>query len=143
MEQKITVSQAAKELGVTRADLNKRLSAAGIDAFEGKVDFEKVQCIAPTLGRGDAMLERIRVLRENTVSSVKVDPARMNEKDLESQIQKLSTELMVESSLNHRYEAIFQELSKKLGEAQMSSDSDTRELAFDICGWLRKQISTA
>jgi len=143
MEQKITVSQAAKELGVTRADLNKRLSAAGIDAFEGKVDFEKVQCIAPTLGRGDAMLERIRVLRENTVSSVKVDPARMNEKDLESQIQKLSTELMVESSLNHRYETIFQELSKKLGEAQMSSDGDTRELAFDICGWLRKQISTA
>ncbi|MDH5488551.1 MAG: hypothetical protein OEX17_01335 [Rhodospirillaceae bacterium] len=143
MEQKITVSQAAKELGVTRADLNKRLSAAGIDAFEGKVDFEKVQCIAPTLGRGDAMLERIRVLRENTVSSVKVDPARMNEKDLESQIQKLSTELMVESSLNHRYEAIFQELAKKLGEAQISSDGDTRELAFDICGWLRKQISTA
>ena len=143
MEQKITVSQAAKELGVTRADLNKRLSAAGIDAFEGKVDFEKVQCIAPTLGRGDAMLERIRVLRENTVSSVKVDPARMNEKDLESQIQKLSTELMVESSLNHRYETIFQELSKKLGEAQISSDGDTRELAFDICGWLRKQISTA
>jgi len=143
MEQKITVSQAAKELGVTRADLNKRLSAAGIDAFEGKVDFEKVQCIAPTLGRGDAMLERIRVLRENTVSSVKVDPARMNEKDLESQIQKLSTELMVESSLNQRYEAIFQELAKKLGEAQISSDGDTRELAFDICGWLRKQISTA
>ncbi|MDH5772417.1 MAG: hypothetical protein OEY84_04715 [Rhodospirillaceae bacterium] len=143
MEQKITVSQAAKELGVTRADLNKRLSAAGIDAFEGKVDFEKVQCIAPTLGRGDAMLERIRVLRENTVSSVKVDPARMNEKDLESQIQKLSTELMVESSLNQRYEVIFQELAKKLGEAQISSDGDTRELAFDICGWLRKQISTA
>jgi len=143
MEQKITVSQAAKELGVTRADLNKRLSAAGIDAFEGKVDFEKVQCIAPTLGRGDTMLERIRVLRENTISSVKVDPSRMNEKNLESQIQKLSTELMVESSLNHRYEQIFQELAKKLGEAQMSSEGDTRELAFDICGWLRKQISSA
>ncbi|MDH5188648.1 MAG: hypothetical protein OEW37_06790 [Rhodospirillaceae bacterium] len=143
MEQKITVSQAAKQLGVTRADLNKRLSAAGIEAFEGKVNFEKVQCIAPTLGRGNTMLERIKVLRENTISSVKVDHARMNEKDLESQIHKLSTELMVESSLNHRYETIFQELAKKLGEAQISSDGDTRELAFDICGWLRSQISTA
>lgn len=143
MEQKITVSQAAKELGVTRADLNKRLSAAGIDAFEGKVDFEKVQCIAPTLGRGDTMLERIKVLRENTISSVKIDHTRMNEKDLESQVQKLSTELMVESSLNQRYEEIFQELAKKLGEAQMAADNETRELAFDICGWLRKQISSA
>ncbi|MCK4939479.1 MAG: hypothetical protein KAR80_04240, partial [Rhodospirillaceae bacterium] len=58
MEQKITVSQAARELGVSRSELNRRLGAAGIDAFEGRVDLEKVQCIAPTLGRGDAMLER-------------------------------------------------------------------------------------
>ncbi len=143
MEQKITVSQAARELGVSRSDLNKRLSAAGIDAFEGKVDFEKVQCIAPTLGRGDAMLERIQLLRKNTVSSVKVDERRLSEKDLNHQVHKLSTELMVESSLNHRYENIFEELSQMLGNAQMSSDGETRELAFEICGWLRKQISTA
>ncbi|MCK5166412.1 MAG: hypothetical protein KAQ66_03810 [Rhodospirillaceae bacterium] len=143
MEQKITVSQAARELGVSRSDLNKRLSAAGIDAFEGKVDFEKVQCIAPTLGRGDAMLERIQLLRKNTVSSVKVDGQRLSEKNLSHQVQKLSTELMVESSLNHRYETIFEELSQKLGDAQLSSDGDTRELAFDICGWLRAKISTA
>ena len=143
MEQKITVSQAARELGVSRSDLNKRLSAAGIDAFEGKVDFEKVQCIAPTLGRGDAMLERIQLLRKNTVSSVKVDGRRLSEKNLTSQVQRLSTELMVESSLNHRYETIFEELSQMLGNAQMSSDGETRELAFEICGWLRAQISTA
>ena len=143
MEQKITVSQAARELGVSRSDLNKRLSAAGIDAFEGKVDFEKVQCIAPTLGRGDAMLERIQLLRKNTVSSVKVDGQRLSEKNLTSQVQRLSTELMVESSLNHRYETIFEELSQMLGSAQMSSDGETRELAFEICGWLRTQISTA
>lgn len=143
MEQKITVSQAARELGVSRSELNRRLGAAGIDAFEGRVDLEKVQCIAPTLGRGDAMLERIQLLRKNTVSSVRVNERALSEKDLSHQVQKLSTELMVESSLNHRYESIFEELSQRLGEAQMSSDGETRELAFEICGWLRKQISTA
>ncbi len=143
MEQKITVSQAARELGVSRSELNRRLGAAGIDAFEGRVDLEKVQCIAPTLGRGDAMLERIQLLRKNTVSSVRVNGRALSEKNLSHQVQKLSTELMVESSLNHRYESIFEELSQRLGEAQMSSDGETRELAFEICGWLRKQISTA
>ena len=143
MEQKITVSQAARELGVSRSELNRRLGAAGIDAFEGRVDLEKVQCIAPTLGRGDAMLERIQLLRKNTVSSVRVNGRALSEKNLSHQVQKLSTELMVESSLNHRYESIFEELSPRLGEAQMSSDGETRELAFDICGWLRAQISTA
>ena len=143
MEQKITVSQAAREIGVSRSELNKRLSAAGIDAFEGKVNFEKVRCIAPTLGRGDAMLERIQLLRKNTVSSVKVDERALSEKNLSHQVKRLSTELMVESSLNHRYESIFEELSQMLGEAQISSDGETREMAFKICGWLRAQISTA
>ena len=143
MEQKITVSQAARELGVSRSELNRRLGAAGIDAFEGRVDLEKVQCIAPTLGRGDTMFERIQLLRKNTVSSVRVNKRALSEKNLSHQVQKLSTELMVESSLNHRYESIFEELSQRLGEAQMSSDGETRELAFEICGWLRAQISTA
>lgn len=143
MNHTITVSQAAKELGVTRGELNKRLSAAGIDAFEGKVDFEKVQCIAPTLGRANPMLERIAMLRENTVSSVKVDEGAISKKNLNNQVHKLSTELMVESNLNSRYELIFEELSKKLGDAQISTDGETRELAFEICGWLRNKISSA
>ena len=120
-----------------------RRAAAGIEAFEGQVDYEKLQCIAPLLGRANPVMERMRILRENTVQSVRVDSQKLDEHNLRSQVQKLSRELMIESSLNHRYEEIFQELSQKLGDMQISPNDDEREAAFEICGWLRKQIVEA
>ena len=102
-----------------------------------------MQCIAPTLGRTNPVMERIRILRENTVQSVRTGSQKFKEDDLSAQVQKLSRELMIESSLNHRYEVIFEELSQKLGKMQTSPSGEEREAAFDICGWLRKQIAEA
>ena len=66
MDNSISVSKAAKLLGMKRSELNALLSAADIPTFEGAVDFEKVKCVSPSLDLSDPeILDRVKYIREN------------------------------------------------------------------------------
>jgi len=63
--ERIRVSKASRLLGVKRSELNSRLEAAQIETFEGDVDYEKIKCIAPSLGANQPELNRVRLICEN------------------------------------------------------------------------------
>jgi hypothetical protein len=142
MGQRITVSKAAKLLGIKRSELNKRLLAANIETFEGDVDLEKVKCIAPTLkvdGAG-VLDERVRYLREN-VAKPTIRDAVTERQDMESEVRRLSSELIVETQMANHYRDILEDVGRKLGELQMSDNAEAREFGFEFCEWLRKRIA--
>lgn len=141
MAQRITVSKAAKLLGISRGDLNKRLLAADIPTFEGDVDLEKVKCIAPTLrieGKG-VLDERVRYLREN--AAMPKHDGIQAKRDLDAEVRRLSSELVVETQMANHYRDILEDVGRKLGELQMSADPDTRKAGFELCQWLRQRIT--
>lgn len=141
MEKKIAVSKAARLLGVKRADLSSRLLAAGIPTFEGEVDFEKVKCIAPTIGLADSdIFERVQCLRENLMKPMSSSQVDHGSGNLADQVQKLSTALMIETQMGQRYRQIIVDFAEKLGELQLSGKPAQRELAFELCQWLRAEI---
>lgn len=141
MEKRIAVSKVARLLGVKRADLSKRLLAAGIPTFEGEVDFEQVQCIAPTIGLVDGdIFERVQVVRENMMKSKGGASADHDAADLAGQVEKLSNALVIEAQMSRRYRQIIVDFAEKLGDLQLSGQPEQRDMAFKLCEWLRAEI---
>ena len=143
MGERIGVAKAARLLGVKRADLNKRLSAAGVETFEGKVDFEKVKCLVPSLNIDDSeFMERVQCIRENPVKPVPAGVPTGTKEELAAEVQRLSSELMIETQLGQQYRQIIVEMAEKLGELQISGKPEQRDTAFELCEWLRNEITT-
>jgi len=141
MENRIGIAKAAKMLGIDRAELNERLLSAGIESFEGEVDFESVKRIAPSLNLSESkIMRRVKYIRENCAKLSELSPGRSTEEELECQLQKMMTELMVETRRGDRYRHIIDDVIDKLGELQKSEDERTRELALELSSWLVDEI---
>ena len=137
MTERITVSKAAKLLGVTRAELRKRLAAAEIETFEGEVDLEEVRCIAPDLKRADQeILDRVKYLR-NDASKLPRDEKVQSIHDLQAEVRRLTTQLSIETQMAGHYRAIVEDLGHELGQMQTADDPAARQAALTLCQWLR------
>jgi len=143
MENLISVSKASKLLGVSRNDLNEQLRAAKIPTFEGKVDFEQVKAIAPAISLCEAeILDRVRFIRENATKGDRDSSQGLSKQELIAQVNKLSTDLMVEARSADHYEQILVDIARKLGDLQSSENEEVREVALSLCGWLRENITS-
>lgn len=140
MEQKIGISKAARLLGINRAELNERLAAAGIETFEGSVDYKKVKCIAPTLNFDDPIAERIKHIRQNPAKRIDGHETTASKQDLLDEIGRLQSALQVEAQTALNYRHIIEDVAEKLGDMQLSTDPEEKEIAFEMCNWLRGRI---
>jgi len=138
--ERISISKAAKLLGVSRADLNQRLLAADVPTFEGQVDYEKLKCIAPVLGlEAESFISRIRSIRENA-ASISDDKSLKYVMDPHREIKRLRTELLVKTNEIEELEEILCDLTDRLGELQLNGSEEQKEISFEICKWLRNRV---
>ncbi len=142
MRQMIGVSKAARMIGVSRSDLSKRLARAGVDTFEGQVELEKVKCLAPSLNLTDPEMDRLDMIRENPMERVHSNDTRSSKQDLLDEVHRLSTELMVEAGMSQQYRQLVEDVAEKLGEMQVSEVGERRDIAFELCEWLRHKAAT-
>lgn len=140
MEERIAVSKAAKLLGINRAELNQRLLAAGVATFEGTVDLEKVKCIVPSFNFENRAVDRAQYLRENVSKPFPGDTV-IPHNELAAEVQRLRAELVVENQISMRYQKIIEDIADKLGDLQLSDDPERKETAFELCAWLRQEIT--
>jgi CDP-4-dehydro-6-deoxyglucose reductase len=141
MENSISVSKAAKLLGMKRSELSQRLSAADISTFEGEVDFEKVKCISPSLDLSDPeILDRVKYIRENMAKTFANTVVDHDGKDLSVEVQKLTKDLMIETQTANNYRDIINDLAGKLADLQKSDIPEQRDVGFALCQWLRDKI---
>jgi len=141
MEKRISISRAARLLGITRKELDARIAAADIPTFEGKVDLEQVKCVAPSLKLSDpAVLKRVQYLRESTSKPIRSMDQDRDTAEISGEIQRITSDLMVEVQEANHYREIINDLAKELGRHQLSDNPDRQELAFELCRWLRGKI---
>ncbi len=139
----ISVSKASKLLGMSRSDFNDRLQASDVTTFEGKVDLDEVKAIAPEISLCQSeILDRVRYIRENTEIRDHDGLSNMSTNDLVAQVNKLTTDLMVERSSADHYEGILIQLARKLGELQSSDNEEVKRVGQSLCEWLREEIAS-
>lgn len=127
MSQLLTISRAARLIGVSRGTLQKKIRAGELTSFEGMIDPEELSRAFPQADlEGNAMLERIEQIIENALHRARGAKVRKlltpNLSTLAARVAALSKELSRVLRKNSKLEAIIGELSEGL-EALEESDN--------------------
>lgn len=125
MSQLLTISRAARLIGVSRGTLQKKIRDGEITSFEGMIDPAELSRAFPQADLEDnAMLERIEHIIENALQRARGTKVRKllapNLSTLAARVAALSKELSRALRKNSRLEAVIHELAQDLHALEQS-----------------------
>lgn len=141
MAKLIGISQAAKELGITRSVLCRRLRSAGVPTFEGKVDVEQLRQVTPQwdLRESTAAADAARI-QDAAMMVRRLGAMRPLARDPEAELRKVAKELVLARGKVEHLEKVCEDLIGQLDALQSSTDPACRDLALDLSKWLVERL---
>ena len=133
MDRYLSVSRAARLVGIKRGTLQKRIQDGDISTFEGKVSVDELLRAYPQTEIEDStMIERTRRIKEEAVGKVNRDNAEQAGIEvLAARLNELTDTVADVTAENLRLQGLFSELAIKL---------DQRIEHEDIARWLATQL---
>jgi len=141
---KLSVSKAARLLGISRFDIQAQINSGKLQTHEGYVTTDSLRLAYPNISfysERDQHLERMQKIKDNAMYKAgSVDTAHAeNEKAYISAISTLKSRLYKEEVKNQHYEHIFEELSERLEILERHCHSEDEEPLHEIQEWMGKQ----
>ena len=142
MSQLLTLSRAARLIGVRRGALQSRIRSGELATFEGMVSAEDLQRAYPQAKLEDnSGLERLERIKDAAYAQRMRERLLPNAEVLAARLTAMSTERgQVEARLEH-YRAIVEELQGKL--RALGESASTRAAAADLLAWLERRLEPA
>ncbi len=130
---KISVSKAARMLGVGRRALQKQINSGKLQSYEGYITIDSLRLAYPNMrcdSELDKRIERMQQIKNDAVlkASVCDNLLTKNEQALMQTIDKLKSEIEFEHQKNVQHQTLWRELNKRLKGLEAPSD-DTRALS--------------
>ncbi|NOR51414.1 MAG: hypothetical protein GQ470_02235 [Gammaproteobacteria bacterium] len=137
MAQLIAIAKAARQLGISRHDLQKLVLNGDLQSFNGSVDFDELCNRFPLLRIEDSLAnERVKLIKA-TAFGRRVGQAIAPERDeLEIRLHKKETDLAINRAQAQRYQKLFKELLAHLGALQSDSTIEQKELICELNLWI-------
>ena len=139
MDRYLSLSRAARLVGIKRGTLQKRIQAGEILTFEGMLFVDDLLKVYPqTQLEDNTMIERSATIKEQAVGKYVHELSILpNAEVLAARVHHLSNELFESKALAKKYITIAENLQEKI---QQLTDDDSN--LSDINGWLNKAINT-
>lgn len=144
MNRLLTVSRAARLVGVSRGTLQKKIQDGELNSFEGMVDIDELTAAYPNVEVEDtAMLEKIEQIIENALKRARGEKLRKllapDLSTLASRVAELSSELANSKASEQRYARLLDQTLEKLRQISTASNSTLAELL----NWLQQERDKA
>ncbi len=141
MAQLIAIAKAARQLGISRHDLQKLVRNGVLTSFDGAVDFEELCGRFPLLRLNDILAhERVKLIKA-TAFGRRVSQAIAPERDeLEVRLHKKEADLAINRAMARRYKGLFEDLLHHLGSLQSGANTDQRELIGRLNRWIIERM---
>jgi hypothetical protein len=141
---KLSVSKAARMLGISRFDIQMQINSGKLQTHEGYVTTDSLRLAYPNVNLNseqDKRIQRMQQIKDNAIyKSGSVDTAHAeNEKAYISAIAALKSRIYKEEIKNQHYEHVFAELSERLIVLEELSHSENKEYLHKIQEWVGKQ----
>ena len=142
MPQLLTLSKAARLIGVRRGALQGKIRSGELATFEGMVSAEDLQRAYPQARLEDnAGLERLERIKDAAFAQRMRERLLPNAEVLAARLAAMSTERgQVEARLD-QYRSVVEELQGKLRE--LSGSASPRAGAAELLGWLDRRLEPA
>ena len=140
MDHLLNLSTAAKLAGVSRREIQSRMQAGELDAFEGHIRMSALIRVYPEVdSKTDAVLERMARIQDNAVGKVSPDGIS-DERLLANQVHRLQLELTDAHLQLNSYKALTFELQNRLVAMKEGCDRKEKQTIQALLHWIAMQI---
>lgn len=140
----LTVTRAARLLGVTRAVLQKKIQSGEIISFDGMVMVESLlACYPDAQLEDDAEYARVAKIRELAFGKRVFERAMPDAEVLVARLADLGKILADNQGQVSQFNKLLNKLWKKLDEIEEQADADTRLMVDKLKLWVKNEVESA
>jgi CDP-4-dehydro-6-deoxyglucose reductase len=140
----LTVTRAARLLGVTRAVLQKKIQSGEMISFDGKVTVESLlACYPDAQLEDDAEFARVAKIRELAFGKRVFERAMPDAEVLVARLAELGKILADNQGQVSQFNNLLNKLWKKLDEIEEQADVDTRLMVGNLKLWIKNEVESA
>lgn len=141
MSQALSISRAARLVGVSRTALQKKIKDGELLSFDGTVTPDDLLRVYPqTQFEDDSEFDRISKIKERSFGKRVFERALPDKEVLAARIADLSKQLAEVETRLKRYDELLQNMSDKLGEAASKHGQEVKAALEDFRDWLSRQV---
>ncbi len=144
MSQLISLSRAARLVGITRSELQRKFQLGELIAFEGMITLDNLLAAYP-----DAQLEdnteysRMLFIKERAFGKRVFERIMPDVETLVTRVSELSKELTLSQAQVKQSNALLERLRGKLGEIENQDEASTRTTIVTLKYWLADEVKFA
>jgi CDP-4-dehydro-6-deoxyglucose reductase, E3 len=144
MSRSITLSRAARLVGVARNELQKKIRNGELDSFDGSVTLDDLlACYPKAQLEDDREYRRIANIKERAFGKRVFERALPDAEVLAARVTEMSRELSnTQTRLTH-FNTLLDRLQTRLGELEGQCHADDKAIMNDLKFWLKKEIVAA
>ncbi|SMN17019.1 hypothetical protein CRYPA_828 [uncultured Candidatus Thioglobus sp.] len=141
---KLSVSQAARRLGVSRASIQDQINSGRLQTHEGYVTMDSIRLAYPSKSlhsERDAHFQKMQKIKANAMYKAHaVDTIKQeNEQALMTIIATLKSNLYKEEIKNKYYQLVFVELSERLEVLEKCCHEQDKQPLNELQSWVDQQ----
>lgn len=142
---KLSVSQAARKLGVSRVSIQEQISSGKLQTHEGYVTMDSIRLAYPTHNmhcERDAHIQKIQQIKADAMYKAGAADAikRENEQALMVVAATLKSKLYKERLKNEHYQLVFVELGERLEVLEKCCHEQDKSPLSELQNWVDRQI---
>ena len=143
---KLSVSQVARKLGVSRTHIQDQINTGKLQTHEGYVTTDSIRLAYPNKSlhsEQDRHLQKMQQIKNDAMFKAgAVDTIkRENEQALMTAVTNLKSKLYKEELKNEHYAMVFEELGERLDTLEKCCHSQDKEPLHKLQTWVNKQAN--
>lgn len=144
MSDLLSLNRAARLVGVSRADLQKKVQNGEMSSFDGKVTISQLLLCFPDAQLEDtAELKRISQIKERAFGKRVFERALPDVEVLATRITELSKTLANSQMQLQQFNALLGKLWDRLGELEGQCDGESRAKMESLKCWIKQEVASA
>ncbi len=141
MPQLLTLSRAARLIGVTRGALQKKIKAGELAAFEGRVAAPDLQRVFPHARVEDnAALERYTLIKDAAYAKRLRERILPDPEVLGARLLQISRDLAGAKGMVEQYRALLERLEGRFRTLEGANNRELAAVAVELRDWLRREL---
>ncbi len=143
---KLSVSQAARQLGVSRGDIQNQINLGKLQTHEGYVTTDSIRLAYPNHGlhsEQDKHIQKMQQIKDDAMFKAgAADKIKLeNEQVLMSAIANVKSKLYKEKIKNEHYAMVFEELGQRLSELEKCCHAQDKRPLNQLQNWVKQQVN--
>jgi CDP-4-dehydro-6-deoxyglucose reductase, E3 len=142
--QLITLSRAARLIGVIRSELQKKIQQGDLNAFDGMVSIDDLLLAYPKAQlENDVEYKRVVQIREKAFGKRIFERAMPDVETLATRVTELSKELAISQIRVKQFKTLLDRLRDRLGEVCKEPDGDAKCSINGLIDWIGNEARAA